>query len=917
MSLNCPRCSTPLPENSRYCLSCGSPVESPSVSPTQTHTHPGRGSAAGAGTSPLPSPSSRAGWKGSSGSFPGERFAPGTVLAERYRIAGPAGRGGMGEVYRADDLKLGQPVALKFLPESLSRDEGRLARLLDEVRIARQVSHPNVCRVYDAGEADGHHFLSMEFVDGEDLATLIRRIGRLAPDKGTEIARQICAGLAAAHERGVVHRDLKPANVMIDGRGKVRLTDFGLAGLAEDPRGLQGRSGTPAYMAPEQLEGEDATVRTDLYALGLVLYELFTGRQAFRGASSLEELRRMRQESDLPSPSTLVSDLDPAVERVILRCLEPDPRSRPASALAVAAALPGGDPLAAALAAGETPSPEMVAAAGEEGTLSPAVGLTCLAGFLAGMVLLIAVADRTSLFRKVPFDLTPDVLADRAGQVIRAAGYAEPPADRAWGLAEYPAYLQYVLEHDSSPGRWDPLARGVGPGILFWYRQSPREMVPVQSDGRVNLQDPPSDLSGMTLLQLDSRGRLLYLERVPPQVPPAGAASVQEPDWPALFREAGLDIGSFTPRDPSWVPPFHADRRMAWEGAAPDLPAVPLRVEAASFQGKPVYFQTIHPWTKPRRMEPPQEGRGVRWATNFLILLVILVLIAGILSVRYNIKMGRGDRRGALRISAYAFLTVLVFWVLSADHVASMVEEYKMFQKALAIGLYIGGILWLAYMALEPSIRRHWPEILVGWSRLMTGRWRDPRVGRDVLAGALAGVAVSLLVSLDWFIQVWMGRPSPRPGPVTLDMFLGGSLFTAATLISIVSAVLNTMGIVALIFVVMFLVRRRWLAAGIVWIILTALFTAAAGTDLPILDAAVYGLSLGLCVVLLFRFGLLTLIIAHFLCFQTFPLSLNLPAWYRNYSLLSALLLAAPAIYGYLVSRRRHSPRADWTPRIS
>src|SRR5262245_12670954 len=197
------------------------------------------------------------------------------MLDERYRIVGRLGKGGMGEVYRADDLRLGQPVALKFLPEAVDRDPARLTQLHTEVRMARQVSHPNVCRVYDIDEIEGSTFLSMEYVDGEDLATLLRRIGRFPEDRGLEIARQICAGLAAAHERNVVHRDLKPANVMLDGAGKVRLTDFGLAGVA----GESLRAGTPAYMAPEQLAGGEVTPRSDIYALGLLFYELFTGQR--------------------------------------------------------------------------------------------------------------------------------------------------------------------------------------------------------------------------------------------------------------------------------------------------------------------------------------------------------------------------------------------------------------------------------------------------------------------------------------------------------------------------------------------------------------------------------------------------------------------------------------------------------------
>ena len=162
------------------------------------------------------------------------RFLPGTSIGERYRIVALLGRGGMGEVYRADDLELGQSVALKFLPERLAADPLALDRLRGEVRTARQIAHPNICRVYDIAQADGHVFLSMEYVDGDDLSHVLRRLGPPSKGKSVEIARQLCLGLAAAHENKVLHRDLKPANVMLDGRGRVRITDFGLAGLVDE-----------------------------------------------------------------------------------------------------------------------------------------------------------------------------------------------------------------------------------------------------------------------------------------------------------------------------------------------------------------------------------------------------------------------------------------------------------------------------------------------------------------------------------------------------------------------------------------------------------------------------------------------------------------------------------------------------------
>src|SRR5256885_2771535 len=221
----------------------------------------------------------------STGSLP---FAPGRIIAGRYRLVSLLGRGRMGEVYRADDLTLDQAVALKFLPAGVAADPDRLAEFHAELRIARQVSHKNVCRLYDLGDHEGRRFLTMEYVDGEDLATLLRRIGRLPHDKAVDIARQLCAGIAAAHERGVLHRDLKPANVMIDGDGNVRITDFGLAVAAGDVSASL--AGTPQYMAPEQLAGGSATVRSDIYALGLVLFEIFTGRRV-HDAKTVHELR--------------------------------------------------------------------------------------------------------------------------------------------------------------------------------------------------------------------------------------------------------------------------------------------------------------------------------------------------------------------------------------------------------------------------------------------------------------------------------------------------------------------------------------------------------------------------------------------------------------------------------------------------
>ncbi len=327
----CSHCSTPCLDGTTLCTTCSTALELARASPPLATPAPGGLQETSPDTEGLHRPTN-----------PSEepRFEPGTILADRYRIANVLGRGGMGEVYRADDLELGDVVALKFLPGELEHDRRRLAMLLSETRIARTVSHQHVCRVHDLGIHRGEHagelhFVSMEYIDGEDLASLLRRIGRLPRDKALEVSRQLCAGLAAVHACGLLHRDIKPSNVMLDGQGQVRLTDFGLAIVDSEAAGL---GGTPAYMAPEQHTKQGTTVRSDVYSLGLVLYEIFTGERAFTAKSPREYAWRHLQYQP-ETPSSHVEDLHPGIERVILACLEKVPEHRMASAEAVAEAL--------------------------------------------------------------------------------------------------------------------------------------------------------------------------------------------------------------------------------------------------------------------------------------------------------------------------------------------------------------------------------------------------------------------------------------------------------------------------------------------------------------------------------------------------------------------------------------------------
>src|SRR5579863_6853906 len=462
--MQCPACGSEMAQAAPFCSQCGSPQRrASSFAPahstdvtmaTRSYTPPSR---------PSSRPSSQ-----SEG-----RFVPGMLVAGRYRIISLLGRGGMGEVYRADDLSLGQAVALKFLPQA-ANDEQTLERFRNEVRIARRISHPNVCRVYDIGQADRQVFLSMEYVDGEDLSSLLRRIGRLPSDKAIQMARKICAGLAAAHDKGVLHRDLKPSNIMLDGRGEILIMDFGLAGVAHEIEDV--RSGTPAYMAPEQLSGKEVTARSDIYSLGLVLYELFTGKPAFLGYTR-DEIIRVRRTSTLHRPSTLVRDIDPTVERAILRCLADDPEDRPGTALMVSAALPGGDPLAAALAAGETPSPQLVAAAGETAGMPVRPALIAAAAALIGLIACFVIGARIGVASRMDLPYSPEVLSQRARDIVRQLGYTAAPVDSVSGMSYKDDYLEYLDHAGGEHPDWDAVFKSRPAVLNFWQRGSPDYMV--------------------------------------------------------------------------------------------------------------------------------------------------------------------------------------------------------------------------------------------------------------------------------------------------------------------------------------------------------------------------------------------------------------------------------------------------------
>ena len=490
--------------------------------------------------------------------------------------------------------------------------------------------------------------------------------------------------------------------------------------------------------------------------------------------------------------------------------------------------------------------------------------------------------------------------------LLRHLGYAADSADRAQGFTMDWAHLDYIEQHDQSPARWDQLKTARPGPLRFYYRQSPLKMF---SDGwtpqlpwlgppelgRISEDEPPLNVPGMTKIVVDTEGRLTSFAAVPPRLDPA-PGPFPEPDWQVLLREAGLDpdrLSVSAPRFAAWA---DSDRKAAWDGTYSGQKEVPLHIEAAAYHGRPVYFEVQLPWTG--LPSAPDAGSPLlEFAVVVVFLSIIPIVGAGIVLIRRNIRMGRGDRRGAFRLGLLTFATLALAQGFRADHTSVGRMEYALLVLVVSLGCSWGLAVWAFYMAIEPAVRRRWPHMLISWNRLLAGRFKDPLVARDVLAGVLLGLGVALAELIGSVAPTWFGQPGMlwasglstliAPRHMAFYFFLGPCL-----------GIVYSLSVLFNFYLIHALVRRMWLSRAILFSFIFLIVFATG--DSPIVSFVVAATFAGLVVVALTRFGLLcsAVLLFTFLVVGRVPLTLDWSAWYagRCFAVLgffAALLVAA------------------------
>jgi serine/threonine-protein kinase len=572
----------------------------------------------------------------------------------------------------------------------------------------------------------------------------------------------------------------------------------------------------------------------------------------------------------------------------------------------VAAALPGGSPLEAALRAGETPSPEMVAASITSGGLSPATAWLTLALTVLGSAVAIGLGADAILWRHAAPERSPDVLADRARDLLSTLGHTGPSADRAFGF-------EVDLDQVREQRRRDPVgwrsARADPSFLRFWYRESPQPLEAWRfpflygNVSRLTATDPPMDLAGMTLVRLDPTGRLAELVVVPPADAPA--ADRHEPDWAAVLAHAGFEPAAWTSTTPARQPPVFADTRAAWTGHWPTNASLPVRLEAAALNGRAVYFEAVYPWTPPPRLPAPLLTTAERGAFLAAIVIFAALFIGTGVIARRNVRAGRSDRRGAFRLSVFVFSAMLVSWFFGESHVPTL-WEVTLVVMALSLALLAAACAWLTYLAVEPFLRRRWPEVLVTWTRLMSGAFHDPLVGRDVLVGCAAGSLLAAAAMVGFLAPERVGVPSSLAFVDVYGLVYGvQGVVPLLTWRAAQSVLAGLSGVWALLLMRLALGGSAR-AAVAAFAVLSIAFSGIGEGDYwvgPLFTA----LTFGVFALLIARVGLLAAVVQFYVwgLFIFFPMTTDLGAWYAGAGVTALLVIAGLAAWGLTAALTR------------